>query len=569
MFLPTTPAELKTLGWDVLDVILVTGDAYIDSPFIGVAVVGHVLAHAGYRVGIIGQPDIHTADDITRLGEPRLFWGVTGGSIDSMVANYTATKTFRKSDDYTPGGTNNRRPDRAVIVYTNLIKRYFKDTAPIVLGGLEASLRRVAHYDYWSDSLRRSILFDAKADYLVYGMAERTILEVAQALQEGQTAHYVRGVCYISHNKPRGYIELPSYKTVTQDKRAFIDMFHTFYQNNDPQTAKGLYQQQDTRYLVQNPPQPYLSQAELDTVYTLNFERTVHPYDAQQGEVRAQDTIKFSLYTHRGCYGECNFCAIAVHEGRTVRWRSEDAIVAEAEYLTQDPDFKGYIQDVGGPTANMYGFECEKKQQHGICEHKRCLYPAICPQLPVDHQHQRTLLKRLQSLEGVKKVFVASGIRYDLVFADVAHGRAYLEQIVAQHTSGQMKVAPEHSERHVLKRMGKPGPDLLLKFKDLFYQMTKAAGKQQFLTYYLIAAHPGCSERDMQKLRTFAIQELHVIPEQVQIFTPTPSTYASLMYYTETDPFTGEKLFVEKDMTKKRRQKATVLRKNRKRRSYA
>ena len=561
MFLPTTPQELTTLGWDALDVILVTGDAYIDSPFIGVAVMGRVLADAGYRVGVIAQPDIHSADDITRLGTPRLFWGVTGGSIDSMVANYTATKKRRKSDDYTPGGQNTRRPDRAVIVYTNLIKQHCKPVAPIVLGGIEASLRRIAHYDYWSDSVRRSLLFDAKADYLVYGMAERAIVELADALRDGDLARaqQVRGLCYVAAEKPADYVELPAYAAAVADKHAFIEMFHTFYRNTDPRTAKGLCQQQDTRYLVQNPPQPYLTQAELDAVYALPFTRDVHPFYAQQGAVRAQDTIQFALTTHRGCYGECNFCAIAVHEGRTVRWRSEAGILKEARQLTRRPDFKGYLQDVGGPTANMYGFECAKKQEHGVCEHKRCLYPEPCPQLPIDHQHQMALLQKLGQLEGVKKVFVASGIRYDMVLADKAHGRAYLRQIVARHTSGQMKIAPEHTVHHVLRRMGKPGVKPLLAFRDRFYRETEAAGQKQFLTYYLIAAHPGCTLEDMERLRDFATRELKLQPEQVQIFTPTPSTYASVMYYTEMDPFTGERLFVEKDLRGKQRQKDVVV----------
>ncbi len=558
MFLPATRTELDRLGWDALDVILVTGDAYIDSPFIGVAVIGRVLASAGYRVGVIAQPDWRSDADIARLGEPRLFWGVSGGSIDSMLANYTAVKKFRKSDDYTPGGINNRRPDRAVVVYANLIRRCFKNTAPIVLGGIEASLRRIAHYDYWSDSVRRSVLFDAKADYLIYGMAERAVVALAQALRDGADPRQIRGLCYVGQEKPAGYLELPAYTDVTADKAAFIKMFHTFYRNNDPRTAKGLCQRQDTRYLVQNPPQPILSQAELDAVYALDFERAVHPHDAQSGEVRALETIRFSIATHRGCYGECNFCAIAVHEGRTVQWRSEESVLAEATRLTQHPKFKGYIQDVGGPTANMYGFECEKKLAHGICEHKRCIYPAPCPQLPITHRPAMALLQRLNRLAGVKKVFVASGIRYDMALADLKHGLRYLRQVVEQHTSGQLKVAPEHTVPHVLQKMGKPDVQSLLKFKEQFYKLTQEAGKPQFLTYYLIAAHPGCTDKDMEQLRDFAARELKIHPEQVQIFTPTPSTYSSVMYYTEMDPFTGEKLFVEKDIRKKQQQKDSV-----------
>ncbi len=549
------------MGWDRLDVLLVTGDSYIDSPFIGMAVIGRLLAQAGYRVGVIAQPDVRSAVDITRLGEPALFWGISGGSIDSMVANYTATRKRRKQDDYTPGGVNARRPDRAVIAYSNLIRRYFKDTRPLVLGGIEASLRRVAHYDFWSDKIRRSILFDAKADALLYGMAERSVIELAERLKAGRDFDDVRGLCYIAGQPRADYLVLPSYEDVAQDKRAFIAMFHTFYHNNDPLTAHGLCQQHGARYLVQNPPAPYLTQGELDAVYALGFERDVHPFYRAQGDVRALDTIKFSIATHRGCYGECNFCAIAVHEGRTVRWRSQASILAEARHLTAHPDFKGYILDVGGPTANMYGYECQKKLARGVCDERRCAYPDICPQLKVDHSPQIELLQKLRALQGVKKVFVASGIRYDLLLADQAHGGAYLTEVVGHHMSGQMKIAPEHTEAHVLRRMGKPGPTSLLAFREMFYKATRAAGKPQFLTYYLIAAHPGCTEQDMLQLKAFASRELKINPEQVQVFTPTPSTYSSLMYYTELDPFTGEPIFVEKDLARKERQKRIVMKK--------
>ncbi len=558
MFLPTTRKEMQAREWEQLDVILVTGDAYIDSPFIGVAVIGHVLADVGYRVGIIAQPDIHSPDDIMRLGEPALFWGISGGSIDSMVANYTALKKPRRSDDYTPGGRNTRRPDRAVIVYTNLIKRYFKGTAPIVLGGIEASLRRVAHYDYWDDALRRSVLLDAKADYLIYGMAEQSVLAFADALRFGDNPRHLRGLCYVDSTPQKGYVALPSYEEVVADKRAFIEMFHTFYRNNDPRSAQGLTQQYGNRYLIHNPPPPYLTQKELDAVYALDFERDAHPYDKRQGEIRALRTLDFAVNTHRGCYGECNFCAIAVHEGRTVRWRSQDSIVEEAHALTRQPGFKGYIQDVSAPTANMYGFECAKKQKTGACPDRRCLTPEICPALPVDHSEHLALLRRLRALPGVKKVFVSSGVRYDLLLHDEAHGNAYLNEVVTHHVSGQMKVAPEHTEARVLRAMGKPGPASLLEFRERFFEATERAGLPQFLTYYFIAAHPGCTERDMHRLRQFAVEKLQLLPEQVQIFTPTPSTYASLMYYTEVDPFTGEALYVEKDFKGKRRQKDIV-----------
>jgi uncharacterized radical SAM protein YgiQ len=551
------------MGWDQLDVILVSGDSYIDSPFIGAAVIGKVLHRAGYRVGIIAQPDVHSALDIGRLGQPRLFWGVTAGSIDSMIANYTSLKKKRKSDDYTPGGINNRRPDRASIVYTNLIKRYFKNSPPIVLGGIEASLRRIAHYDFWSDRVRASILFDAKADYLLYGMAEKSVVEFADALGAGTGVRHVRGLCYIAGvsdaipERP-GYLELPSYETAAADKAAFTTMFHTFYQNNDAITARPLYQKHGARYLVHNPPTLPLTQSDLDDVYAIDFERAQHPHYQALGPVKALETIKFSISTHRGCYGECNFCAIAVHEGRTVQWRSPDSILAEARRLIQYPDFKGYIMDAGGPTANMYGFECALKLRQGACRDKRCLHPTICPSLKIDHHHQIELLTRLRDLPGLKKVFVASGMRYDMLAADQTHGLPFLREVVTHHVSGQMKIAPEHTEPAVLQAMGKPGADSLLQFKDLFDRTTREAGKTQFLTYYLIAAHPGCTEADMRSLKRFTAQKLKTTPEQVQIFVPAPSTYSSLMYYTGADPFTGKPLFVEKDPRRKEIQKDII-----------
>jgi uncharacterized radical SAM protein YgiQ len=560
MFLPTTPQELAKLGWDRPDIILVTGDSYIDSPFIGSALIGKVLSRAGYRVAIIAQPDIHSDTDICRLGEPRLFWGVTAGSVDSMVANYTSLKKKRKSDDYTPGGINNRRPDQASIVYTNLIKQYFKHTRPIVLGGIEASLRRVAHYDFWTDRIRPSILFDAKADYLLYGMAEKAVLELATALKNGTEVRDIRGLCYIagaeeSAGKRAGYLALPPFEAVEKDANALTDMFHTFYQNNDALSAKGLYQQTGNRYLIQNPPPMPFSQKEMDEIYELDFERAQHPYYQKQGAVKALETIRFSIQSHRGCYGECNFCAIAMHEGRTVQWRSPESILAEARILAGYPDFKGYIQDIGGPTANMYGFECEKKLKEGACADKRCLYPQVCPSLKVNHHKQLEMLKKVRTVTGIKKVFAASGIRYDLLLADRQYGEQYLKELVQHHISGQMKVAPEHTQAEVLNRMGKPGISGLLRFKELFDRMNKKFGKEQFLTYYLIAAHPGCTRSDMQKLRQFTRDNLKMNPEQVQIFLPAPSTYSSLMYCTGLDPFTKKPLFVEKDPKNKEQQK--------------
>ncbi|RJP91488.1 MAG: YgiQ family radical SAM protein [Desulfobacteraceae bacterium] len=563
MFLPTTTEEMQHLGWDGLDVILITGDSYIDSPYIGAAVIGRVLVKAGYRVGIIAQPDIASSDagqDIRRLGEPALFWGVTGGSVDSMVANWTATGKKRQKDDYTPGGVNNRRPDRAVIAYANLIRKHFKPTAPIVLGGIEASLRRVSHYDFWTNRIRRSILFDAKADYLVYGMAERSIVELAGAIRNRDDAalRSIRGICYASATIPDGCIELPSHESCAENKDVFTEMFHGFYRNNDPQTAACLAQKQDTRYLVQNPPAAMLSVPELDAVHELPYERELHPYYKRQGKVRALDTIRFSITTHRGCYGECNYCAIAVHQGRQVVSRSRRSIVEEARRLTEHPGFKGVIADVGGPTANMYAIECPRKQTKGSCPDKRCLFPKPCPSLSINHSPQIDLLAALRGVPGVRKIVVASGIRHDLILADRKNGARYLKDLVRHHVSGQMKIAPEHTEPHVLEKMGKPGADSLLKFKDLFDRQTRRQGLDQFLTYYLIAAHPGCTESDMAGLRSFAVKNLGLLPEQVQIFTPTPSTYATLMYWTGKDPFTGKACFVERTVRGKEKQKEII-----------
>ncbi len=546
---------MRQLGWDRLDVILITGDSYIDSPFIGVAVIGKVLVNAGFRVGIIAQPDTETDQDIRRLGEPALFWGVTGGCVDSMVANWTATGKKRQKDDYTPGGINNRRPDRAVIVYANLIRKYFKNTAPIVLGGIEASLRRMAHYDFWSNKIRRSVLFDAKADYLAYGMAENTVLELARCIETGSDPAGIRGLCRISATLAPGCRELPSYKDCAADKASFEKMFHAFYRNNDPVTAVPLAQKQDTRYLIQNPPPYCLSQKELDAVYAIDYERALHPFYAIHGTVRALDTIAFSITTHRGCYGECNFCAIAVHQGRQVSWRSRAAILAEAREISAHPQFKGIISDVGGPTANMYAIECARKKTRGPCPDKRCLFPLPCKTLSIDHSPQISLLRDLRRLPGIRKVVIASGIRHDMVLADRENGMQYLEEVVRYHVSGQLKLAPEHSETHVLEQMGKPAAQTVLEFKRLFDRLTKKHGLNQFLTYYLIAAHPGCTEKDMAALRTFSLKKLALLPEQVQVFTPTPSTWSALMYWTEKDPFTGRPCFVEKTVRGKERQK--------------
>jgi len=564
MFLPTTRAEMKKRGWKKLDIILLTSDAYIDSPYMGVAVIGRVLERAGYRVGIIGQPDIKSDVDIKRLGEPKLFWGVSGGSVDSMVSNYTATKRFRSDDDYTPGGKNNKRPDMATLKYCNLIRQHYKNTVPIIIGGIEASLRRVTHYDFWSNKLRKSLIFDAKADYLIYGMAENSIIELADSLKRGEAPLHVRGLSYISKEPKTDYIQLPSHDECLKDKNKFIDMFDDFYHNNDPVSAKGLCQKVDARYLIQNPPSLNLTTAELDSVSELEYERDLHPYHQPEGKVKALETIKFSITTHQGCYGECNFCAIGVHQGRTIRSRSEESILKEAKKFTTYKDFKGIISDIGGPTANMYGFECDKKIKKGTCEHKACMTPTMCKAMQPDHSSQIKMLRKIREIKGIKKAFIASGIRYDLISDDKLNGYNYLKEIVNHHISGQMKVAPEHIDDEVLAYMRKPGKQSLVEFKKLFDKLNKESGKKQFLTYYLIAAHPGCREQNMYNLKDFATNVLKMNPEQAQVFTPTPSTYSTLMYYTELDPKTRKPIFVEKDVRKKEIQKEIVIKKGHK-----
>ena len=567
MFLPTTMEEVKKLGWDSLDIILISGDTYLDTSYNGTAIIGKWLVKHGYKVGIIAQPDITSDKDITRLGTPNLYWGVSAGCVDSMVANYTAVKKKRKSDDFTPGGINNRRPDRATIQYTNLIRRFFKNSSvPIVLGGIEASLRRVVHFDYWSNSLRRPILFDAKADILSYGMGEKSMLALADALKNNTEWRNICGLAYLSKEPKEGYLELPTFEECLDKKENFVKAFELFYNNCDPVTAKGIYQKNADRYYIQNPPSENFTAEDLDAIYGLEYERDVHPYYKKDGHVKALDTIKFSVTTHRGCYGECNFCAIAVHQGRTVVSRTETSIINEVTDLTKDKNFKGYISDVGGPTANMYQVECNKKLNHGSCSHKRCLYPETCKALKLDHSSQISLLRKLKSIDKVKKIFIASGIRYDMILDDNKNGDKYLEEIIKDHISGQMKIAPEHTEDKILSLMGKQGKSILKEFKNRFYELNKKHDKKQFLTYYLIAAHPGCNEKDMLDLKRFASSELKISPEQVQIFTPTPSTYSTLMYYTEMDPFDNRKIFVEKDNGKKQKQKDIITQNNKTRR---
>lgn len=566
-FLPVTKEEMSALGWSRADIILVSGDAYVDSPYSGVAVIGQTLAEAGYRVAILSQPDVGDPEAFRKLGEPALFWGVSPGCVDSMVANYTASGKRRRQDDFTPGGENNRRPDRAAIIYSNAIRAAFKPAKPILLGGVEASLRRISHYDFWSDKVRRPIVCDAKADALSYGMGERTVLAFAEAIKAGRDWRTIPGICYMAGEKnfvpPEGAVELPSYAEVsapTSDgKKAFTKAFQLFSANQDPVTAKCLFQKVDNRYLVHNPPSPPLESDELDAVHDIKWMLDAPPSIRRQGAIRALDTIRFGVTTHRGCYGECRFCAIAVHQGRRIVSRSPESIIGEVRGFLRHPRFKGTVSDVGGPTANMYGFDCPKKAEKGACGNKACLFPSVCPSLKVDHLPQIKLLGSLRSIPGVKHVFVASGIRPDLVAADRACGDRYIDEIAKHHVSGQLKLAPEHIVTRVLEFMGKPGVESLLKFKRKFEAANRRFGKKQFLTYYFIAAHPGCTEADMRELKRFATRELKLNPEQVQIFTPTPLTAATCMYYTGVDPVSGQSAYVARGLGEKTRQKNMLV----------
>ena len=566
-FLPVTKEEMSALGWSRADIILVSGDAYVDSPYSGVAVIGQTLAKAGYRVAVLSQPDVGDPEAFRELGEPQLFWGVSPGCVDSMVANYTASGKRRRQDDFTPGGENNRRPDRAAIIYSNAIRAAFKPAKPILLGGVEASLRRISHYDFWSDKVRRPIVCDAKADALSYGMGERAVLAFAEAIKAGRDWRTIPGICYMAGEKnfvpPEGAVELPSYAEVsapTSDgKKAFTRAFQFFSANQDPVTAKCLFQKVDNRYLVHNPPSPPLESDELDAVHDIKWMLDAPPSIRRQGAIRALDTIRFGVTTHRGCYGECRFCAIAVHQGRRIVSRSSESIIGEVRGFLRHPRFKGTVSDVGGPTANMYGFDCPKKAVKGACGNKACLFPSVCPSLKVDHLPQIKLLGSLRSIPGVKHVFVASGIRPDLVAADRACGDRYIDEIAKHHVSGQLKLAPEPVVTRVLEFMGKPGVESLLKFKRKFEAANRRFGKKQFLTYYFIAAHPGCTEADMRELKRFATRELKLNPEQVQIFTPTPLTAATCMYYTGVDPVSGQSAYVARGLGEKTRQKNMLV----------
>jgi uncharacterized radical SAM protein YgiQ len=556
-FLPCSAEELSRLGWDRCDFVLVTGDAYVDHPSFGAAIIGRVLEDAGFRVGIIPQPDWKSPESLKIFGRPRLGFLVTAGNLDSMVANYTAAKKPRRDDAYSPGGEGGRRPDRASIVYANLVRRAYKKM-PLIVGGVEASLRRLAHYDYWSDSLRRSLLLDAKADILVYGMAELTITEIARRMDAGTDIKEIRDlpgtvVRASPEILPEGTLRLPDHETLKRDRPAFARSFQMQLQNADPFSGRPLYEAYGAGGVLQNPPQRPLAQAEFDRVYGLPFAKEPHPSYTQP--VPAIEEVRFSLVSSRGCFGSCSFCALTFHQGRIIQSRSHESLLSEARALTGLPGFKGYIHDVGGPTANFRHPACRKQADQGSCTHRACLFPEPCPALDAGHGEYTELLRSLRQIEGVKKVFIRSGIRFDYLLED---GKGeFLAELCAHHVSGQLKVAPEHVSARVLNAMGKPKHQVYLDFKRKFEETNRRLGKKQYLVPYFISSHPGSTLEDAIELALF-FKEQRFIPEQVQDFYPTPGTVSTCMYYTGTDPRTMKSIHVPRSFDEKRMQRALL-----------
>ena len=559
-FLPICRADMDKRGWESCDFVYVCGDAYVDHPSFGHAIISRMLEAHGYKVGIIAQPDWKNQESIRILGEPRLGWLVSAGNMDSMVNHYSVSKKRRAKDSYTPGGEMGKRPDYATIVYSNLIRTWSKK--PIILGGIEASLRRLAHYDYWSGKMKRSILLDSQADLISYGMGERSIVEIADALASGIEAKditFIEGTVYKAENLDSVYDEicLPSYREVSSDKKTYAESFYTQYSNTDPFSGKRLVEPYSDRlYVVQNPAAKPLTQEEMDDVYALPYMRTWHPcYDAAGG-IPAITEVKFSLISNRGCFGGCSFCALTFHQGRIVQTRSHESIIQEAELLTQEPDFKGYIHDVGGPTANFRFPSCREQMLRGMCNGgKHCLAPTTCSHMIVDHSDYLKILRRVRELPGVKKVFIRSGIRFDYLMADPDD--TFFKELVEYHVSGQLKVAPEHCAPNTLAYMGKPPIQTFNKFKDKFYELSKKAGKKQYLVPYLMSSHPGSTLSDAVYLAEYLYKN-HMRPEQVQDFYPTPGTVSTCMFYTGLDPYTLKPVFVEKTAEGKALQRALL-----------
>ncbi len=562
-FLPICRADMEKRGWEQCDFIYLTGDAYVDHPSFGHAIISRVLESHGYKVGIIPQPDWKKEESIQILGEPRLGWLVTGGNMDSMVNHYTVSKKRRPKDSYTPGGEMGKRPDYATIVYCNLIRRISKK--PVIIGGIEASLRRLAHYDYWSNRLKRSILLDSQADLISYGMGERSIVEIADALESGidiRDITFVNGTVYRTDSLDSVYdaITLPSYEALLSDKKTYAESFYTQYVNTDPFSGKRLAEPYGEKlYVVQNPAAKPLSQQEMDDVYALPYMRTYHPIYEAAGGIPAISEVKFSLISNRGCFGGCSFCALTFHQGRIVQTRSHESILAEAKLLTEEPDFKGYIHDVGGPTANFRHPACDKQLTHGACPNKQCLFPKPCQNLNADHSDYIALLRKLRKLPKVKKVFIRSGIRFDYLLAE--KNRAFLKELCQYHVSGQLKVAPEHVADKVLKRMGKPENQVYRQFMKEYAQMNEQLGLKQYLVPYLMSSHPGSTLTEAVELAEH-LRDLGYMPEQVQDFYPTPSTLSTCMYYTGYDPRTMEKVFVPTNPHEKAMQRALIQYRN-------
>ena len=563
-FLPICKDDMIERGWEQCDFVLVTADAYIDHHSFGTAIISRVLENAGYKVGIIAQPDWKSVDDFKKLGRPRLGFLVNGGNMDPMVNHYTVSKKLRKKDLYTPKGEMGKRPDRATIVYCNKIREAYKDVN-IVIGGIEASLRRFAHYDYWENKVRKSILVDSGADLLAYGMSEKQIVEVADFLNQGFDGKYIRhipGTCYIADSLDEIYEEhivLPSFKEVSSNKRTYAECFKIQYDEQDPVRGRTLVQEHNGKYVVINKPEMPLSREELDRVYALPYQKTYHPIYEKDGGIAAIEEVKFSLVSSRGCSGNCSFCAITFHQGRIVTSRSEDSIVEEAEEITKYDDFKGYIHDIGGPTANFRKPACKKQLTLGACKHKRCMSPGICKNMEVDHREYLHLLRRVRKLPGIKKVFIRSGLRYDYIMAD--KDDTFFKELVEHHVSGQLKVAPEHVSPNVLKYMGKPAGKTYDEFRRKFFRITERLGKKQFIIPYLMSSHPGCKLEDAIMLAEY-LRDINYQPEQVQDFYPTPGTLSTTMFYTGLDPLTMEEVYIPRSKEEKAMQRALLQFKN-------
>ena len=563
-FLPITREEMKERGWDQVDFVYVSGDAYVDHPSFGHAIITRLLESRGYRVGIIAQPDWRKPESVQVFGEPRLGFLVSAGNMDSMVNHYSVSKKRRKTDAYTPGGEMGKRPDYACVVYGNLIRQTYKKT-PIILGGIEASLRRMAHYDYWSDKLKRSVLLDSGADVISYGMGEHSIVELAEALDAGipvEDITYIAGTVVKAKSLDSIYDAeiLPSFEDLKADKMNYARSFYTQYLNTDAFNGKRLVEPYSEHlYVVQNPPATPLTQMEMDDVYSLPYQRTYHPSYEAKGGVPAIKEIKFSLISNRGCFGGCSFCALTFHQGRIVQVRSHESLIEEAKEITKDKDFKGYIHDVGGPTANFRHPSCKKQMEHGVCKTRQCLFPSPCKNLDADHRDYVSLLRKLRDIPKVKKVFIRSGIRFDYLLADKK--QEFLRELCEYHVSGQLKVAPEHVAGPVLSLMGKPEHKVYEEFTRQFYKMNERIGKEQYLVPYLMSSHPGSTLKEAVELAEYC-RDLGYMPEQVQDFYPTPSTLSTCMYYTGVDPRTMQKVYVPKSPHEKAMQRALIQYRN-------